>query len=814
MNIEVQDFVQDLRYAIRTLAKGRGAILFAIVALGLAIGANSTIFSFVSAILIRPLPYPDPDRLMLVWETKLSKGMRRQQVSPADYEDLIAHNQVFAQVGAIQNRSCALTGQDLPERVETAEVSPSIFRMLGMKPSLGRSFAPDEDEPSKNSVAILGDGLWRRRFGANRGILGSAIILDGKNYTVIGIAPPGFRVVDGTSELWIPYTADPVELLPRNRGDRILKMLARLRPGVTRRQAEMQMQSVFRRIEELDPQIDGYSAEVVPLSEQLVSNLRPTLWMLLGAVAFILLIACVNVANILLMRANAREKEIAIRAAVGAEPGRIVRQLLTESVVLAILGGLLGLFLAYVSLKVLIKLAPSNIPRLEEISIDWRVLTFSLGVSVFSGIVFGLAPAWSSIKTDLNSILRSSGRGSTEHRTRSRLRDALAICQISCCAALLIGAGLLIHSFMRLEQVKPGFRSDHILTMQISLPPARYPGLRVGLFYKQLLDRLRTMAGVESAGVCRFLPLAGSDASLNFQIEGQPPLPPADQPRAKFRAADGAYFTALGMPLLRGRLFDRSDDEHSPLVVIINQMAARRYWPNEDPIGKRIQSGIDKRWSTIIGVVGNVKHTGLDAETNPETYYHYLQIPPQAVAIAESTMAVVIRTRTDPAALVSAARGQVRMLDPEQPVFDLRSMDDVLRSSVAQPRFRAVLLSLFAGVALLLAAIGIYAVIGYSVTQRTSELGIRMALGAEPVDILRRVVSHGVVLAIAGLGIGIALATALAHLISRLLFGVAATDWMTFGAVSLVLLPVAAASSWIPALRATRIDPLIALRSE
>lgn len=810
----MQSFFQDLRYAIRTVAQGRGAIVLAILALGLAIGANSTIFSLVNAILIRPLPYPDPDRLVLVWETKLSKGMRRQPVSPADYQDLIDQNQVFAQAGAIQNRSCALTGQDVPERVETASISPSIFRLLGMKPALGRSFAVDEDEPSKNSVAILSDGLWRRRFGASRAILGSAIIVDGKNYTVVGVAPTGFRLPDSTSELWIPYTPDPVELLPRNRGDRTLKMLARLKPGLTLRQAELQMQAVFRRIEEVNPDSHGYSAEVVPLREQLVANVRPTLWMLLAAVAFILLIACVNVANILLMRANAREKEIAIRAAVGADPGRIVRQLLTESAVLALVGGGLGLSLAYGSLAVLVKLAPPNIPRLQEISIDSTVLAFSLGVSLISGILFGLAPAWSSIKPDLNRILRSSGRGSTENRSRSKLRDALAVSEISCCAALLIGAGLLIHSFVRLEQVKPGFRTDHILTMQTSLPPSRYPGLKVGLFYEQLLERLRTLAGVESAGVCRFLPLSGSDASLNFQIEGQPPVPTADQPRAKFRAADGAYFNALGVPVLRGRLFDRTDDEHSPRVVIINQMAARRYWPNEDPVGKRIQSGIDHQWSTIIGVVGNVKYTGLDAETNPETYYHYLQIPSEAVAIAESTMAVVIRTRIDPAAMVSAARSQVRMLDPEQPVFDVRTMDQVVQGSVAQPRFRALLLSVFAGLALLLAAIGIYGVIGYSVTQRTSELGVRMALGAEPGQILARVVNHGVMLAIAGLGIGFCVATALAHLISRLLFGVAAMDWVTFGAVCLVVLPVAAASSWIPALRATKIDPLIALRSE
>lgn len=811
----MQHLAHDLRYALRTFRKTPGTIGVALLALTLGIGATNAIFSILNAVLIRPLPYPDPDRLAVIWETQLSKGMRGQLVSPADYRDLIQQNQVFLQMGAMQTRSSALTGQDLPERIAAASVSPSIFQMLGMRPSLGRSFELDEDEPSKNSVVILSDGLWRLRFGGSRGLLGSAIIIDGKNYTVIGIAPPRFRLLDSNSELWIPYTPDPVELLPRNRGDRTLTMLARLKPGVTLRQAELQMQAVFRRIEETDPEINGHSAEVIPLREQLVANIRPTLWTLFGAVTLVLLIACVNVANILLVRANAREKEIAIRAAVGAAPGRILRQLLTESVALAILGGFCGLLLAFGSLWLLSRLAPANVPGMQDITMDWRVLAFCSGVSLLSGILFGVVPAWSSVKVDLNSILRSNGRGSTEHRARGKMRDALAIAEISCCAALLIGAGLLIRSFARLEQVKPGFRTDHVLTLQISLPPARYSGLKVGLFYKQLLERFRTLAGVQSAGVCRFLPLSGSDASLNFQIEGQPPLSPADQPRAKFRAADGEYFSALGMPLLRGRFFDASDDQHSPRVVIINQMAAWRYWPNEDPVGKRIKSGIDKdHWSTIIGVVGNVKHSGLDSETNPETYYHYLQIPAEAVPIAESTMALVIRTRTNPAAMVSAARSQVRMLDPEQPVFDVRSMDEVMQSSVAQPRFRTWLLSLFAALALLLAAIGIYGVIGYSVTQRTAELGVRMALGAEPGDILKRVVGHGVMLAIAGLGIGLTLALAGGHLISRLLFGITATDWVTFAAVCFVVLPAAAASSWMPALRATKIDPLAALRAE
>ena len=810
----MRDVIQDIRYGLRALLGMPGAAGVAVFALALGIGANSAVFSVINAVLIRPLPYRDPASLVVVWENKLSKNMRQQPVSAADYRDLREQNQVFERIGAFEPQSAVLTGSGLPERVEAAEVSPGIFEILGMSPALGRSFAYDEDQPAKNSVAILSDGLWQRRFGGDRRVLGSSVRVDDRNYTVVGIAPPGFRLLDNPAELWVPYTPNAEQL--RRRGLRTLTMFARLKPGVTRTQAEIQMRAVARRLAEDHPDSNaGYSVDVIPLSEQMTGDVRPTLWTLMGSVTLILLIACANVANLLLARAGNREKEMAVRAALGAKPARIVRQLLTESVLLASIGGALGLALAYAATPALVRLAPANVLRARDITMDWRVVAFTLCASMATGVLFGLAPAVSAARTDLNSTLKSTTRGGSGHRARSSLRNALVISEVSCCLVLLILAGLLMRSFSRLGEVHPGFRADHVLTMQISLPPARYSGLRAEMFYKQLLDRVSVLPGAQSAGLCRFLPLSGNDATANFLIEGQPALTSADQPRAKFRAAGGAYFTALRIPLLHGRLFDASDDERTPKVVIINQAAARQYWPNEDPVGKRILSGFEKdQWSTIIGVVGNVKHAGLDAETQPETYYHFLQIPPEAVPLAEGTMALVIRTSTAPAAMISTVRDAVRSLDPEQPVYDVRTMEEVRDGSVAQPRFRTVLLGVFAGLAVLLAAIGLYGVMAYSVAQRRNELGVRMALGAEPGYILRLVLGNGLVLAAIGLAIGLAAAVACARMISGFLFGVQATDIVTFGLCSLFVLSVAAMASVIPAMRATRVDPVSALRME
>ena len=816
--------LQDLRYSFRTFSNNPGSTAVAIAVLGLGIGANAAIFSFTNAILFRSLPYKNPDRLVFVWENKLSRGMREEHLSAGDFRDFQSRNEVLDEMGAIRSQSSVVISRETPERIETAAVSPVIFRLLGMRPALGRPFASDENQPEKDHVAVLSYGLWQRRFGRDPNILGLTVLVDGASYTVIGVAPAGFRIPGNPSELWIPYSPKPEELGAAKRGEsRFLDVLASLRPGVSVARAQSELRSIAAALAREYPESnEGYSVDVVPLREQLLGDIRPTLWMLTAAVVAVLLIACVNVAHLLLARAGAREKEMAVRTALGANPARLVRQLLTESVVLALAGGLLGLLLAYWSGWILTKLAPAAISRVGEmaageITLDWRVLAFTFGVSILTGVAFGLAPALASARSNLNLILRSGGRGGTGGRTRSRVRDVLMVCEVAASAALLVGAGLLIRSFLHLEEVNPGFRADHVLTMQLSLPPARYPGQKIGQFYDQLLNRVGRLPGVEQAGICRFLPLAGDDASLNFQIEGEPHLSDADQPRAKFRTASGGYFQALGIPLLRGRLFDSRDNQQTPKVAIVNQTAARRYWPGENPVGKRILSALDedqKAWSTVIGVVGDVKYSGLDAATNPETYYQYLQIPPETMNVAEGTMALAIRTSADPDEMASAVRQELRSLDPGQPVFDIQSMDQLLDSSIAQPRFRTFLVSAFAGLALLLVALGLYGVVAYAVSQRITELGIRVALGAQPSNIFSLVLSRVAALAGAGLAIGVVISLAGGRIMAKFLFGIQPADPITLALVALVILLVTVAASLGPVLRAARVDPVIALRAE
>jgi putative ABC transport system permease protein len=808
----------DVRYGVRMLLQNPASTLVALVALSLGIGANSAIFSVVNGVLLRPLPYQDPDRLMVVWETKLSIGKKQELVSPMQFRAWASENRVFDGMAALRQEPRVLTGGELPERVETVLISPSGFEMLGVKPALGRTFSPEESQPGHNLAAILSYGLWQRRFAGDRGVLGKAVTLDGIGYTVVGVTPPDFRLLDVPSEVWIPYTLDSKELNPRNRAVRTLRVIAQLRPDATLNQAQAEMRSIARRLEFEDPEANtGYSASVVPLRDQLVGDIRTTLWVLLGAVLFVLLIACANVANLLLARAGAREREIALRAALGANPARLLRQLLTESVLLALAGGLLGLALAAWSIALLKQLGPATLPRLKEISVDWRVLGFTLLVAGATGIIFGLAPALASLRTDLNSVLRSAGRlASAGGPTAARFRDAFVVAEMAACVVLLTGAGLLIRSFARLESVNPGFRPDHILTMQVSLPESRYSDFNVGLFYKQLLERLQALPGVRFAAVTRKAPLSGGDdTSLNFIIENRAVQPSAEQPRAQYRAVSAEYFDALGIPLIRGRHFDRTDGENTPGVVVINETLARTFFGGDDALGKRIQSGLPgSAWCTIIGIVGDVKHQGLDAQDKPETYYHYLQVPPPWMSFVEGAMTVVLRTGPEPDSLAAAARSEVGKMDPSLAVFDIHSMESLLDSSLAQPRFRTTLLGVFAGLALLLAAVGLYGVIAYSVARRTNELGVRMAMGAQRNDVLKLVLGQGAKLAIFGIAIGLGVAFASMRVISKLLFGVNAADPFTFAATALLILAVAFAASLIPAWRAIKVDPVVALRYE
>ena len=796
------------------LSKNPGSTLIAILALGLGIGANSAIFSVVNGVLLRPLRYRDPGRLVVIWETKPSKAIFRERVSPANFRDWREQQRAFDQLAAFRSQPAVLTGGQLPERVETALISANMFDLLGAKAALGRTFLAGEDQAGRDRVAVVSYGLWQRRFGSDAGILGKNVVVGGNSFSIVGVMPRDFRLLDSPSELWTPYTLDANEL--SQRGFHTLEVIGRLKQGTSLEQASSEMSSIARLIEQQYADISaGWSTRIVPLRDQLVGDIGATLWTLLVAVVFVLLIACANVANLLLARAGSREKEIALRTALGANPARLVRQLLTESVVLALAGGVLGLALAAWSLVVLEKFSPANLPRLDEISIDWRVLAFTLLVSVLTGIVFGLAPALASVRSDLNSILKTSGRGTTGSRSRARLRNGLVVSEIASCVVLLAGAGLLMRSFAKLESVNPGFHTDHVLTMQVNLPETRYSGWKVALFYKQLLDRLQGLPGVQSAGIARNLPLSGSDASLNFVIEKRPVESSADQPRAKYRAASAEYFAALGIPLVRGRYFDRTDGEKTPGVAIINNAAAQRFWPGENPIGQRMKAGFDgSQWCTIVGILGDIKHAGLDSAVNPEVYYHYLQVPPDLMTFVEATMTIVLRTNTDPAAMVASVRGEVLKLDGDLAVFNVKTMQDLMGGSLAQPRFRTWLLGVFAAMAMILAAVGLYGVIAYAVTQRTNELGVRMALGAQKSDVLKLVVGHGAQLAAIGIAIGLLLALGLMRVISQLLFGVNATDPLTFAGTAIVILFVALGASYLPALRAIKVDPLVALRYE
>jgi putative ABC transport system permease protein len=806
--------LKDLQYGLRMLARSPGSTAAAMIALALGIGANSAIFSVVNAVLLRPLPYKDASRLIVIWETKLSKGILQEKVSPPDYRDWVEQQRVFEKIAALREQPAVLTGGQLPERVETALISPSAFELLGVKAGLGRTFLSEEAEPGRNRVALLSYGFWQRRFGGDSGVLGKKAIVDGNSLTIVGVMPRDFRLLDTPSELWTPYTLDAKEL--SQRGFRTLRVIGRLKPGVSLEQASAEMRSIAGRIERQYADTNtGYSTKIVALRDQLVGDIGPTLWTLLGAVVFVLLIACANVASLLLARASSRDKEIVLRMALGANPARVLRQLLTESVLLAVAGGLLGLALAAWGIAMLAQFGPANLPRLAEINIDWRVMAFTLTASLATGIIFGLAPALLTVRTDLNSVLKTSGRGNTGSRTRALWRNALVTSEIASCVVLLTGAGLLIRSFLQLESVNPGFRPDHVLTMQIALPETSYSGQKVALFYHQLVDRLQALAGTQYAGIARNLPLSGADASLNFVVENRPVESAAEQSRAKYRAASADYFAALGIPLLRGRYFDGTDGEKTPAVVIINNTMARRFWPGEDPIGKRMKAGFDgSQWCTIVGIVGDVKHTGLDAATNAEMYYHYLQIPPELMGFVEGTMTLVLRTQAEPNSMVGAVRGEVQKLDPDLAVFNVKTMQDLVGGSLAQPRFRTLLLGVFACMALILAATGLYGVIAYAVTQRTNELGVRMALGAQKSDVLKMVVGEGAQLAAVGIGIGLVVAFPLMRIISRLLFGVNAADPLTFAATSSLILLVALAASYLPALKAIKVDPLVALRHE
>jgi putative ABC transport system permease protein len=804
---------RDIRTGLRSIRRNAGLSIIAIAALALGIGAATSIFSVVDAVLLRPLAYPDSGRLITLWEFNASKGIT-DLVSPPNFKDWLAQSEGFESMGAHRQQSVVLSGKGLAVRLDAVTVTANLLPMLGARPVIGRTFLPEEEQPGRDRAAILSYSLWTRLYGGDSSVLQQRLTLDGQSYQVVGVLPADFHFLDTSPDLFTVYALSNSEL--KERGFHTLQVLGKLKPGTSLDQARASLASISKTLESQYAGTNaGWSAKLVPLKEKLTGESRDTLLMLFGAVGLLLLIACANVANLLLAQASGRRKEIAIRKSMGAGGWQLVRQLLVESILLALAGGAAGIALAIAGVKALVHFSPQSFNNGPVIGIDARVLLFALLLSLLTGIVFGLAPALMAADSDLNLVLRSSGRGNTSGKDRKHLRAALVVAEVAVSLVLLVGASLLIHSFSRLSDVNPGFRAEHVVTLSVSLPESRYKGLAVAQFYRELLRRIGELPGVQHAGITRDVPLSGVNPRLNFEIASRPPLNPGEQPRARFRASSAGYFEAMGIPLLRGRFFDRSDTDTSQPAAIINETMAKRYWPNENPLGQRVRSGFeDSPWCTIVGIVGDVKHARLEADNDPEIYYSYLQVPRAQMNFIEGTMTLALRTAGDPAQLTAAVREQVGQIDGTLAVFHVRTMESLVQDAVGAPRFRTWLIGIFAAVSLLLSSIGLYGVIAWSVAQRTNEMGVRMALGAQQSEVMRMVLWHGMKLALLGVGIGLALAALLAKLLEGLLFGVTPHDTVSFVVTSLVLLLVALAASYFPARRATRVDPAVALRAE
>ena len=808
----METLIQDLRYGVRMLLKKPAFTAIAIITLALGVGANTAIFSVVNAVLLEPPPYGEPDRL--VWVS------HKDSLTPADFLDYREQAETFEHMAAFIGWGVNLTEKGEPERVSGSLVSPGFFSALGVPAMIGHTFTTEEEHDFSARYVVLSQGLWERRFGADAGVVGSSLLINDESFTVVGVMPRDFRHPAGQAEIWglarrvVPELPFRTSDVMQNRRLHYLQVIGRLKPDVAITQAQAEVDTIAARLEQQYPDTNrDERLGLASVQEHVVGDVRLPLLILLGAVGFVLLIACANVANLMLVRSSGRRREIAIRTALGAERGRIIRQLMTESMLLALAGGGAGLLLALWGTDLLISVSPGALPTLREISLDSRVLAFTLVTSILTGATFGLAPALQASKPDLNEALKEGSRGAGT-AGGARVRDALVVIEMALSLVLLAGAGLLINSFIKLANTDPGFKAEGVLTMRLNLSGGRYqkPDQQAA-FYKQLLDRVETLPGVERAGAIDVAPIFSRGAFYSFLIEGEP-APAAEQRRdnaSGFHSVSPNYFSAMATPLVTGRQFNDADTADSAQVVIINQAMADRYWPGESPIGKRISYGVtddnQPAWAEIVGVVGNVRHVGLDSDIDPEAYGPYTQA-------TYRYMTIMIRTANDPESVVAAVRAQVQALDPHQPLYDIKPMTEVIANSLAKRRLSMLLIGVFASVALLLAAVGIYGVMSYAVTERTREIGIRVALGARMNDVLRLVVGQGMTLALIGIGVGVVAALLMTQLIESLLYKVSATDPATFVAITLLLAAVAFVASYIPARRAMKVDPMVALRYE
>ncbi len=804
--------IHDLRFAFRQLLKSPGFTAAAVITLALGIGANAAIFSVVNSVLLRPLPYKDPAHLWMLMAVHQSRELEGGLVSIPDYLDFKEQSAAFDQLAVYTSITSDLTGMGEPERIQLGVVSHNLFFLLGVTPSIGRGFLPEEDALSGERVAIVSHELWQRRFGSDPGLIGKPISINDVAYVVVGIMPPGFRVAQTAHDIWTPtHSASGATL----RDYRIFSLIGRAKSGLRIAQAQSEMGALAARLAQQYPQTNaGFGLHILPLRDFIVGDLRTALFVLLGAVSLVLFIACANVANLLLVRAVSREKEIAIRSALGASRSRLMRQLATEGLLLATIGGALGFLVTLWATSALKSLLPADLPRLAEVHIDATVVIFSIGVTLLTGVIFGLVPALRMTGQNPNASLKDRGRGSSAGRNERRLRTALVVIELALAMMLLAGAGLLIESFIHLQGVDPGFTAKNLLTMEVALPRSRYPDdNRRADFYAELIRRLEKLPGAEAAAATLQAPLIGLDVDKStFIIQGGPVPAPGEEPGARLHVVTPEYFRAMTIPLRRGRMFTERDDRTAPGVIIINEAMARRSWPNGNPIGQQLKQGLvllpgEPVMREIVGVVANVQHFGLAAAEEPQAYVPHRQTPwPE--------MTLVIRATSNAASLASAARAQVRLMDTELPVAKVITMEQGLTDSVAQPRFRALLVGLFSVLAVVLAGIGLYSVMAYSVTQRTSEIGIRMALGASTADVLKMILREGSSMVALGLLIGLAGALGLTRLLASLLFGVGPNDPSTFAGVSVFLALVAMLACYLPARRATKVDPMVALRCE